>query len=261
MEGFERDKDGGVELDALFFAVAVPATLFAGISKGGFGSGAAFASSAILAIYLPPGQALAVMLPLLMLIDFVTLGPYWKQWRWPEARMLMLGAIPGVILGAIFYRIASPELLRFLIGAVAVFFVVWQIGRSRGIIRLGTSALPLWSGLPAGLTVGFTSFVSHAGGPPASIYLLARNMAKTEYQATTVLVFWVVNIAKVAPYAALGLFSSGTTIANLALAPFAVLGAWIGVRLHRMVPEKLFFGITYVLLAVTGTKLMWDSLF
>ena len=33
MEGFERDKDGGVELDALFFAVAVPATLFAGISK------------------------------------------------------------------------------------------------------------------------------------------------------------------------------------------------------------------------------------
>jgi len=58
-----------------FFAIAVPAVIFAGISKGGFGSGAAFASASILALVVPPGQALGIMLPLLMLIDVVTLGP------------------------------------------------------------------------------------------------------------------------------------------------------------------------------------------
>ena len=48
-------------LDFSFFAVAIPAVMFAGISKGGFGSGAAFASAAILALVLAPGAAIGIM--------------------------------------------------------------------------------------------------------------------------------------------------------------------------------------------------------
>ena len=60
-----------------FFLIAAPAVVFAVISKGGFGSGVAFVSAAILALVIEPGEALAIMLPLLMLIDLVTLRPYW----------------------------------------------------------------------------------------------------------------------------------------------------------------------------------------
>ena len=73
-----------LELTPSFFAIAGPAVLFAGISKGGFGSGAAFAAAAILAIVVEPGLALGVMLPLLMLIDLATLRPYWKKWSFPD---------------------------------------------------------------------------------------------------------------------------------------------------------------------------------
>jgi uncharacterized membrane protein YfcA len=59
------------------------AALFAGVSKGGFGSGAAFAGAAILATVIPPGAALGIMLPILMLIDLVTLPPYWKNGAGP----------------------------------------------------------------------------------------------------------------------------------------------------------------------------------
>ena len=106
-----------VELNLMFFAVAIPAVIFAGISKGGFGSGVAFASSSILALILDPGQALALMLPILMVIDLATLRPYWKRWNWPDARLLMLGAVPGVALGALLYRATDEDLLRLLIGA------------------------------------------------------------------------------------------------------------------------------------------------
>ncbi|MEL7154131.1 MAG: sulfite exporter TauE/SafE family protein, partial [Pseudomonadota bacterium] len=34
-----------LELNLSFFAIAAPAVMFAGISKGGFGSGAAFAAA------------------------------------------------------------------------------------------------------------------------------------------------------------------------------------------------------------------------
>lgn len=63
--------------DSLTFWILAPvAVLFAGVSKAGFGSGAAFASAAVLALILPPVQALGLMLPLLMLVDLVTLKPY-----------------------------------------------------------------------------------------------------------------------------------------------------------------------------------------
>lgn len=249
-----------LELNAGFFAVAAPAVLFAGISKGGFGSGAAFASAAILALVLEPGQALGVMLPLLMLIDAATLGPYWRQWSAPDARLLILGAVPGVALGALFYTRADADLLRLLIGAVSVGFVFWQLARARGWMRLQGVDLSIWAGALAGVVAGFTSFVSHAGGPPAAVWLLSRGLSKTTYQATTVVLFWAVNIAKAIPYALLGLFTVQTALANLALAPFALLGAWVGVRAHRLVPERLFFAITYVLLSATGTKLIVDAL-
>jgi len=246
--------------DLSFFLIAIPAAVFAGISKGGFGSGAAFASATILALVVDPGMALGIMLPLLMLIDVTTLGPYWKQWSWPDARLLILGGIPGVILGAALYRVADADVMRLLIGGISLGFVAWQLARGQGWIRPDKHEMPLWGGALAGMVAGFTSFVSHAGGPPAAVYLLSRKLAKTEYQATTVLIFWVINIVKFVPYSFLGIFTAQTLWADVLLAPFAVIGAMLGVKAHRMVPEKLFFAITYVLLTVTGARLIWVAL-
>ena len=250
--------------DPTFLAVAIPGVIFAGISKGGFGSGAAFAATPLLALVVDPGTALAVMLPLLMLIDLAVLRPYWRRWSWPDARLLILSGMPGVALAAALWRVAPADLFRVLIGLVSLGFVAWQMrgvfrGRSRPRGPAGPRPRLGW-GVLAGSVAGFTSFVSHAGGPPVAVYLLARGLPKTTYQATTVLTFWAINIAKAAAFAGLGLFTARTLAADLALAPFALLGAAIGVRAHRLVPERAFFAITYALLTVTGSKLIWDAL-
>ncbi|MGI3211531.1 sulfite exporter TauE/SafE family protein [Roseovarius tibetensis] len=242
------------------FAIGGLAALFAGVSKGGFGSGAAFAGAAILALFVPPGMALGIMLPLLMLIDVATLRPYWRQWGGHEARVLILGGLPGVALGVIFYRMADEDLLRLLIGLIALGFVLWQVLVRGGVVRGARRAMPGWAGMLAGTVAGFTSFVSHAGGPPAAVYLLSRGIDKTRYQATTVILFFTLNIAKAVPYGVLGLFTPQTLLIDLALAPVALIGTWIGIRAHRAVPDRVFFGLTYVLLAVTGTKLILDGI-
>lgn len=247
-------------LDFWFFCIAGPAVLFAGVSKGGFGSGAAFASASILALVIEPGMALGVMLPLLMLIDVSTLKPYWGKWGATEVKLLVAGGIPGVIMGALLYKVASPDFFRLLIGGISVGFVFWQMGRHAGMIGAAKQGLPKSVGLFWGVVTGFTSFVSHAGGPPAAVYLLSRNLSKTQYQATTVLVFWTLNAVKFVPYAFLGIFTIETMTADLILAPFAVAGAWIGVKAHRFISQRLFFGVTYTLLLLTGTKLIWDGL-
>ncbi|SFK83479.1 sulfite exporter TauE/SafE family protein [Shimia haliotis] len=238
------------------FVLAALAVVFAGVSKAGFGSGAAFASASLLALVMPPREALGVMLPLLMLVDLITLRPYWNKWSWPEARVLILGGLPGVALGVWLFSVANDDVLRLLIGAVSLGFVAWQLWPS----AKRRMSMPVWAGYVAGLVAGFTSFVSHAGGPPAAVYLLSRGVGKTTYQATTVLTFWVINIAKFVPYAFLGAFTVQTLWADVMLAPFAVLGAYIGVKAHYAIPERAFFGVTYVLLSLTGLKLVFDAL-
>ncbi|MCV2882636.1 sulfite exporter TauE/SafE family protein [Actibacterium sp. XHP0104] len=249
-----------ITFDLMFFVLAIPAVIFAGISKAGFGSGAAFAATPILALILPPAAAVGLMLPLLMLVDLATLGPYWRRWDTRAALLLIAGAVPGVALGALLFRAADPDLFRLLIGAVALGFVLYQLALRAGLFRIRGRPFPQWGGVVAGTTAGFTSFISHAGGPPVAVFLLAQGLGKTTFQATTVLVFWIINLLKFVPYAALGFFSNDTLRADLMLAPFALIGAWLGVRAHRLMPERAFFAVTYVLLTVTGAKLIWDGL-
>lgn len=249
-----------MELDLTFFAVAVPAVVFAGVSKGGFGSGAAFASVPLLAMVIDPRFALGLMLPLLMLADSALLRPYWGKWSLRDAGVLIAGGLPGVGLGVALYRVADADLFRLLIGALSLAFVAWELARRRGLIRPPRHAIGLPAGLLAGVLAGLTSFVSHAGGPPVSIYLLSKGLSKTVYQSTTVLVFWAINIAKAVPYAFLGIFTAETALANLVLAPAMLLGAWLGVRAHHIVPERAFFAIAYVLLTITGARLVWLGL-
>jgi uncharacterized membrane protein YfcA len=150
-------------------------------------------------------------------------------------------------------------MLRVLIGIVALVFVLYRMVLALG--RIGSVRTDrAWVGIVFGALGGLTSFISHAGGPPIAVYLLSKNMDKTSYHATGVIVFWVLNVAKVVPYVFLGLFTIETFKADVLLFPFAMLGVWIGVRAHSLVPDRIFFGLTYVLLVLTGAKLIFDGL-
>lgn len=247
-------------LDPTFFAFAIPAVLFAGISKGGFGSGAAFAATPLLALILDPGAAIGLMLPLLMLMDVTALRPYWRKWDGASARALILGALPGILSGGVLYTLVDPDVFRVLIGLIAVGFVGFQWARSRGALPASPTPLGSAAGVFWGTIAGFTSFISHAGGPPAAVFLLSRRLDKLRFQATTVITFWAINAMKFLPYAFLGIFNGQTAKADLYLAPFAVIGIWIGVKLHAIVPERLFFRLTYTFLLLTGAKLIWEGL-
>ena len=249
-----------MELDGTFFAVAIPAVLIAGVSKGGFGAGVGFVSTPLLALVLQPAQAVGLMLPLLMLMDVTGLRNYWRRWSWPHARLLMIGMVPGIGLGWLFFRVVSPDGLRLLVGGIAIGFVIFQVARGRGWLRPRSGDATPALGVFWGTVAGFTSFVSHAGGPPASMYLLGAGLDKTRYQASTVIAFWWVNLIKFPPYLALGMFTADSARANLMLAPVAVLGVVLGVWAHRVIPEAIFFRATYALLLVSGTKLVYDAL-
>ena len=251
-------------LDPVFLAAAIPAVLLAGISKGGFGAGAGFAATPLLVLVVPPQVAVGLMLPLLMVMDLTGLRAWRGRWNLAEARPMMLGAVPGIAAGALFFAAVPADAVRLLIGAIALGFIAFQLAQARGWGPRPTEPgarrrpAPLRGGVWGGVA-GFTSFASHAGGPPAAVHLLTRGLSKGEYQATTVILFWWINVVKLGPYWAVGLFAEGQIAAALWLAPVAVAGMLLGVWAHDKVPQHLYFALIRVMLAITGTKLVSDG--
>jgi uncharacterized membrane protein YfcA len=112
-----------------------------------------------------------------------------------------------------------------------------------------------------GTLTGFTSFVSHSGGPPYQMYVLPQKMDKMVFAGTSTILFAVVNIIKLLPYWALGQFNSGNLKLAALLSPVAIAGALLGYRITTILPEKLFFRLVEVALAIVSVKLIFDALF
>jgi uncharacterized membrane protein YfcA len=114
-------------------------------------------------------------------------------------------------------------------------------------------------GIIGGSVAGFTSFVAHSGGPPINMYLLRRPLDRTDFAATTILFFAVVNYVKLIPYAWLGQLSADNLATSAALVVLAPIGVLSGAWLHARISDRLFFGLVHTVLFVVGLKLIYDG--
>lgn len=214
----------------------------------------------MLALVVDPAIALGAMLPVLMIVDLAAVHAHWKKWSWPESRILILAAIPGVLAGATLHAVTHPDVFRVLIGLLSLLFVVNQVAKARGWYG-ARGSVRLEMGYLWGAIGGFTSFTAHAGGPPVMVYLFGRKLPKAEFLATTVIVFWAINLLKFPPYIALGFYSGGASWLIVWLLPFALIGVRFGLWASKRMTDRGFFNLTYVFLVFIGVKLIYDGLF
>jgi uncharacterized membrane protein YfcA len=246
-----------VVTDPLFYALAIPAFLITGISKGGFGSGLGSIAVPMLALVIPVPQAAAIMLPLLLTMDLFGLWGYRNKWDRTNMRIMLPGAAVGLVLGYLSFRYLDEHWIRLLVGVIAIGFVL-NVWLRPGVA--GRAARPSWGkGSFWSAVSGLVSFVANAGGPPISVYLLPQRMDKTLFVGTTVLYFAALNYAKIVPYWWLGQFSNENLLTSLVLLPLAPLGMWLGMWLHGRVNDVAFYRWVNVLLLISGIKLVWDG--
>ena len=240
--------------DPWFYVAAVVAVLIVGIAKGGLGGGIAVVGVPLMAMTVSPVQAAAVLLPILMVMDVLALRAYWGQWDLANLRVLLPASLLGTVLGFLTAGLLSPDGLRVMVAAIALVYALRYFRSSQPATRPARRlAGTFWGALSA-----FTSFSVHAGGPPLQAYLLPQALARTTFQATSVVFFFVVNWSKVGPYAWLGLWTTDNLVTSAVLLPLAPLGVWMGRRLHDRVDDRIFFQIVHGGLLLIGVKLLYD---
>ena len=77
--------------DPLFYLLAIPAIVALGLGKGGF-AGVGMISTPLLALTMPPLQAAAILLPILLCQDAISVWVYRRQWSGWNLKVLLPGA-------------------------------------------------------------------------------------------------------------------------------------------------------------------------
>ena len=246
-----------VVTDPWFYAVAIPAVLLTGLAKSGFASGLGALATPMIALTMPVPQAVAIMLPLLMAMDATGLQQLWRERDPALVRLLLPWGLLGVLAGTLLFRALTAQAVAGLVGALTLTFLAQRLLFPP---RVGAPPASPWVGRACAAVSGFTSFVAHAGGPPISAYALPLRLEPRVLAGSLAVFFAAVNLAKWAPYAALGLIDLRNMATALVLLPAAPLGVWAGVWLVRRVDPGWFYRIAYTGMAITGCKLLWDGL-
>ncbi|ABD08999.1 Protein of unknown function DUF81 [Rhodopseudomonas palustris HaA2] len=242
-------------LDPWFYVAAVPAVLLLGLAKGGF-SGIGIAATPLLALFLPPLEAAALLLPVLISQDMISLYVYRRHWDARSLKIMLPGALAGMGLAWWTASIVSDDVVRLIVGGVGVAFVlnVWlrpQLSPAKG----STAAGVFWGGVS-----GFTSFMTQGGGPPYQVYMLPQQLPKLVLVGTTTIFFAILNVLKIGPYILLGQFNTANLATSIALLPLAAAANLAGIWLIRRMPTALFYRIAYVLLFVVSLALVLQGL-
>ncbi|CAN5867400.1 sulfite exporter TauE/SafE family protein [soil metagenome] len=246
--------------DPWFYALAIPAVILLGLAKGGF-AGIGAGAVPLMALAVSPVLAASITLPILIVQDVVSVWSFRRTWDKGILILMIPSAAVGIFAGFALAAFVKPGAVEMAVGAISVVFAVQRLWVERAgapVRRDRVEGLP-WRGVLAGIAAGFTSQISHAGGPPFQMYVLPKNLARDVFIGTSAIFFAVVNWMKVPAYLALGQFTHESLATSAALLPLAIASTWGGVWLVRRVPGRAFYKIIYGLLIVVGGKLAWDG--
>ena len=85
--------------DPLFYALAVAAVILIGLSKGGFGGALALLGVPMVALVIPPVQAAAIFLPILVAMDLAGLWAWRGVYHKPTLVIMLPAAVIGMPVG------------------------------------------------------------------------------------------------------------------------------------------------------------------
>jgi uncharacterized membrane protein YfcA len=243
--------------DPLFYVAAVPAMIILGLSKGGFTT-VGLLVVPIMALVMSPIQAAAISLPILVLSDVVALISYRRSYDATTLKIVLPAAMVGIGIGWMTAAWVSEAEIRLIVGGISVLFALNYWLRHRNQLVPHGHNVP--KGSFWGLVTGFTSFVSHAGGPPFQMYAVPLRLPPRIYAGTNAILFAIINAVKLVPYFSLGEFDAANLQAAAILLPVSMPATFLGIWLVKRIERDAFYELAIALIFLVGIYLVGAGL-
>lgn len=241
--------------DPVFLLAAGLAVVLVGLAKGGF-SGLGMLGTPILALAVQPTRAAAIMLPVLIVQDAVSVWAFRKEWNRHIVAVMLPGALIGIALAWLYAKLLPESAVMAVLGVICVAFGLWRLWIERGGRVVAPSASPDWMGTLFGVGMGFTSQIAHAGGPPFQMWVTPKKLPHAQFVGTSALLFAAVNWAKVPAFVTLGTFTRANLLVSAALIPLAIASTIAGVWLLKRLKPDRFYTLIHLMMTGIGIWLL-----
>ena len=193
----------------------------------------------LLALVMPARDAAGMMLPLLLLMDAIAVCAFRTEADWRIIRIMLPGALAGTLLGWALWSFVTDAMVLLFVGILTLLFILDAMLPIRKKLEGPPPSRP-WGAFWGGFA-GFTSFISHTGGPPFQIYVLPQRLAPDIYSGHDGRLLRHRQHSKLIPYFFLGQLSVSNLELGAILAPVAIGVMLLGVWLVRRISVKLFY--------------------
>lgn len=185
-------------------------------------------------------ESTGVILPMLCMADIIAVAYYKRIADWKIVAKLLPTAILGFFLAIGVDNMIPAGQFRQLMGwtlLLALIVMLWSeiFGKENRWMH------KWWYAAIFGLLGGFTTMIGNAAGPVMSVYLLSMRKEKMEYIGINAWFFLVVNLLKVPLQAFVWDNITWPSFSlNLLMLPVIGIGAWLGIKIVKLFPEKAF---------------------
>ncbi|MCC5844158.1 MAG: sulfite exporter TauE/SafE family protein [Verrucomicrobia bacterium] len=229
-------------------------TLFTGFAKTGV-PGVGILAAVLLANAVPDSrQSVGILLPLLIFADFFAVGTYRKHTQWKVIVKLLPPTLIGVLIGGVALDRLQNVRFDWVMGGLVLFQLFLDVLRQR--LRLEHIPHHMAYAWFFGVLGGVTTTLGNMAGPVMTLYMLSIGLDKHKFMGSMAWFFLIINGVKVPIFVWQGMITAESLQTSLSFAPGVVIGALLGRRIFRHIPQGPFKRIVQVLAALAAFRLL-----
>ncbi len=227
--------------------MTVLCALITGLSKSGL-KGFAMINIPILAHLYGGMASVGILLPFLIFGDTFAIIYYRRSAEIKHIKKVFPYAMIGLVLAMFVGKYIDDDQFRNAIGIAILICLAIILYRDISVGNGDQIITKKWFSSSLGISGGFATMIGNAAGPIFNLYLMSMRLPKESFIATGAYFYLILNVIKFPIHV---FYWKSITLEtfqlNLVCLPVLLLGAFIGKRLVKLIPEK---GYRYFVLGV-----------
>ena len=238
----------------LLIPVILGASLCAGFIQGFSGFGSVLVALPILLTVLDVRAAVPLVSLVALSTNVVMVARLHGHIERGPMKMLLLGSVPGMAVGAWLLEGASDSLIKGLLGVV----ILAMVGQSVTTVKPRAHVGKAWT-FVAGFFSGAIGPVTGANGPPVIAWAARQPWGRDALRATLTFYFLLTGIGIVGIQTSQGLVSLPVLKLYALALPALLAGLWAGGAACGKVNERTFRAVVLTMLGFVGLTMIWQA--